>query len=126
MLTVDIKTMNNGAWSDIVVPEALTERINLIKTFAGTPTIIKIKTDKMESYLCGTPELLEQIRNKAKGAIGKHFMEIDDAHTAIEYGTDMFIKTIQAFCYEKDVEKVFPEKPAQGWVRPVQQELNET
>jgi len=115
MLEITIKIKEAGAWKTMNVPDALSERITLMKQLAGTEAVIKLKTSAGETYLCGTDALVEQMHKQFEGKI---CMSLDSAHTALEYSTEHFIYAVQAFSTTTDVAIVFPDKPAdysKGW-----------
>jgi hypothetical protein len=116
MLEITIKEKEGTDWIDCEVPDALTEKIITMKTYAGKEAVIQIKTDKMVTFLCGTQNMVNVMRKAHPH--GKVIMGIEDAYNMVQYAPDVLLTTIQCFWTPAQIATVFPEKPVvdkKGW-----------
>jgi hypothetical protein len=108
-----------AVWEKLPVPDELTKRIDLMKTLAGTQTIITLTHDRMTCYLCGTEDI-RAAKQKQMGDKGltRICMDLEEAHRMVEYEPFTFVYALQIFSTEADKEKLFPPPPVvydKGW-----------
>jgi hypothetical protein len=119
-VTINFKKDEPGAvWEKLSVPDLLSERIELMRTLAGTQCIITITHDKMACYLCGTEDI-RAAKQKQMGDKGltRICMNLADAHHQIERDPLTFVHCLQIFSTEEDKKTLFPEPNpvhSKGW-----------
>ena len=122
VVTINHKKDEPGAtWEKLPVPDELSLRIELMKSLAGTQTIITLSHDRMTCYLCGNEDI-RAAKQKQMGDKGltRICMGLGDAHRMLEYDPLTFIYALQIFSTEEDKDKIFPPKPkiydtGKGW-----------
>lgn len=116
MLEIRAQEKIKGVWTNLEIPELLSERVAAMSAMAGRDVVIEIKTSVGRTFLCGSDQTMAVMR-KAHPT-GRIVMGIRDAHDMLEYAPDKFCTTIQVFSKPEDVAVVFP--PKQGWAKPAE------
>lgn len=120
LVTINHKKDEPGAvWEKMPVPDALSERIALMKSLIGTQTIITVTNDKMTCYFCGTDDIrMAKHKQMADKGLTRICQTLKDAHEQLELAPLHFLYALQAFSSEADAKIIFPDKPIiyeKGW-----------
>jgi hypothetical protein len=125
MLEIKVSTKVNGAWTDLPVPEALTEKIAMLTELAGSESVIKITTSQTTHFLCGTEEIRQSMAKVQANKVppgAAVCMTMTDAHKMIEHDPEKYCFSIQLFSTKEHVVEMFPPMPAgKGWVKDPQE-----
>lgn len=107
MLKITAKKKEGGKWPIIDLPEKLTDQIEALKQMAGEPVVIEISCSNSRTFLCGTPELTQLMRDKFPDAV---VMGVDAAHNELEFNPEGFLTFIKLFSTQTEATEYFPEK----------------